>query len=115
MLHAKDSSFSAHMDIAYMHKTATRLTLRGGAHENEKMPWDRPPVKPVIQRWEEAGVSLQPDFGPDANLDVPMEQKLGDAAEFGDLDAIQALLKAGQNLFLLLITSHQPQTLLSPY
>lgn len=84
------------------------LRLRGGSEEvngleeeeeptKPKFPGDRT-WKPNAERWAEAGVSLQPDFGPDANLDVPVEHKLGDAAEHGDVEAIQKLLQAGANV-----------------
>jgi hypothetical protein len=51
--------------------SALRMRLRGGMPE--MFPWERP-YQTNAERWAEAGVSLQPDFGPDANLDVPMEQ-----------------------------------------
>ena len=47
----------------------------------------------VRERWESAGFSLQPDFGPEAHPDVPLEHRLGDAAEYGDLDALRRLIQ----------------------
>jgi hypothetical protein len=53
----------------------------------------------VRERWESAGFNLQPDFGPEAHPDVPLEHRLGDAAEFGDTDALRRLIQVG-NIFL---------------
>ena len=75
--------------------TVMALRLRGGMPE--MFPWERP-YKSNAERWAEAGVSLQPDFGPDVNLDVPLEKKIGDAAECGDVDAVVRLVQAGANV-----------------
>ena len=45
------------------------------------------------ERWESAGFSLQPDFGPEAHPDIPLEHRLGDAAEYGDTDALRRLIQ----------------------
>ena len=47
----------------------------------------------IRDRWESAGFSLQPDFGPEAHPDVPLEHKLGDAAEYGDHNALTRLIQ----------------------
>ena len=51
--------------------SAMPMHLRGGMPD--LLPWERP-YKSNMERWAEAGVSLQPEFGPDANTDVPLEQ-----------------------------------------
>lgn len=59
--------------------------LRGGKVPN----WNKMTNQ---ERWESVGFSLQPDLGPEDNIEVPMEIKLGDAAEYGDNGACAKLL-----------------------
>lgn len=56
------------------------MRLRGGFKSN-------------TDRWRECGYNLQPDFRSTANQEVPLNTKLGDAAECGDPDAIKELLQ----------------------
>ncbi len=56
------------------------------------------------ERWESAGFSLQPDFGPEAHPDVPLEHRLGDAAEYGDIDALRRLIQVrGTHMYVSMI------------
>lgn len=61
------------------------MRLRGGFKSN-------------TDRWRECGYNLQPDFRSTANQEVPLNTKLGDAAECGDPDAIKELLQAGADV-----------------
>jgi len=56
------------------------MRLRGGFKSN-------------TERWLECGYNLQPDFRSTANQEVPLNTKLGDAAECGDAVAITELLQ----------------------
>ena len=51
------------------------------------------------ERWESAGFSLQPDFGPEAHPDIPLEHRLGDAAEYGDIDALRRLIQVREKKY----------------
>jgi hypothetical protein len=64
------------------------MQLRGGFKSN-------------TDRWLECGYNLQPDFRSTANQEVPLNTKLGDAAECGDPVAIKELLQVRAEKILL--------------
>ena len=45
------------------------------------------------ERWIQAGYDLTPDLSPENFQEVPLDVKLGDAAEFGDAEAVRKLLQ----------------------
>uniref|UniRef100_A0A7S4PFA9 Uncharacterized protein n=1 Tax=Guillardia theta TaxID=55529 RepID=A0A7S4PFA9_GUITH len=50
------------------------------------------------ERWIQAGYDLTPDLSPENFQEVPLDVKLGDAAEYGDAEAVKKLLQAGANV-----------------
>jgi hypothetical protein len=56
------------------------LRLRGGYKSN-------------VERWRSCGYNLNPDLRPSANQQVPINTKLGDAAELGEVVAVKELLE----------------------